>query len=156
MKNSAGTTDPWQVLVSNANVHLSAGRLEQALRVYDQAARAIGDLLDAGPIDLSLIITKLVVQQNRAGALAQLGRFREAYAAYRAGHAFAEAIIDDELMPQNLQQAARGHARAIIAAWQGCTAADHHRPPDPDGGRMRTSQPLVNSAVTAGEPVIVH
>jgi len=113
---------PWQHLFRAANEHFTAEDFEPALPIYDGAMRAIDALLEAGAIELTLVVSKLIVLRNRAGALARLARFHEACAAYRIAHAFAEAVAQDALLAKHLRQAARGHARAILAAWQDCSA----------------------------------
>lgn len=110
----------WQDLIQHGNAHFSAGRFDDALAAYDQAVTGLGKLLGAcvSDDDVALLISRIVVHQNRATTLVRLGRLREADSAYRSGHAFARAIVEEGGFPENLRQAAHCHCRMTYSEWQ--------------------------------------
>lgn len=110
----------WQDLIQQGNAHFCAGRFDEALAAFDQAMKRLGKLLGAcvSDADVALLISRIVVHQNRATTLVRLGRMQEADSAYRSGHAFARAIAEEGGFPVNLRQAAHCHCRLTYSEWQ--------------------------------------
>lgn len=115
MRESTDASASWHDLITTANGLYRDGDLTRALAHYDRAVAAIDGFLQAAPIDVPLLMSKIVSHQNRAAVLAALGYEDAAEREFRIAHAFVLAVVDDERMPRSLREAARCHCRITHA-----------------------------------------
>ncbi len=108
----------WHDVIQHGNAHFTAGRYEDALAAFDRALTMVDRLLAGCRVDVALLISKIVTHLNRATTLVRLKRYMDADAAFRQGHGFAQAIVEEQAFPENLRHAARCHCRMIFSEWQ--------------------------------------
>lgn len=117
----------WHDVIQHGNAHFTAGRYADALAAFDRALAIVDRLLAGCRVDVALLVSKIVTHHNRAATLVRLQRHSDADEAFRQGHAFAQAIVEEQAFPENLRRAARCHCRMIFSEWRGfCSEHGHH------------------------------
>jgi len=116
----------WHDLIQTGNAQFAASRLNEALAAYDQALNSVDRLLVDCHVDIALLISKIVTHHNRAATLLRMQRYSEADAAFGQGHAFAQAIVEEDAFPAHLRQAARCHGRLMFSEWQAFRSEHGH------------------------------
>lgn len=117
----------WHDVIQHGNAHFTAGRYADALAAFERALAIVDRLLAGCRVDVALLISKIVTHHNRAATLVRLQRHSDADEAFRQGHAFAQAIVEEHAFPENVRQAARCHCRMIYSEWRVfCSEHGHH------------------------------
>ncbi|TVS13874.1 MAG: hypothetical protein EA417_15890 [Gammaproteobacteria bacterium] len=108
----------WHEVIQRGNAHFAAGRYADALAAFDRALVMVDRLLAGCRIDVALLVSKIVTQRNRAETLVRLRRYADADEAFRQGHGFAQAIVEEEAFAENVRHAARCHCRMMFSEWR--------------------------------------